>query len=85
MSDPDPTRKIVEGINRGQVDILANRIIQVLYLKNMDYSFPMSRDDKYFIVPKPEMVPSDLLIVFTFTQTVWAALLTTIVILTLAL
>nr|CAH7721249.1 unnamed protein product [Callosobruchus chinensis] len=48
----------------------------------MDYSFPMSRDDKYFIVPKPQMVPSDLLIVFTFTQTVWIALLITIVILT---
>nr|CAI5864525.1 unnamed protein product [Callosobruchus analis] len=81
ITDTDPTLKIVEWINRGEMDIMGNRILQILHFKDMDYSFPMSREDKYFIVPKRK-VPSDLLIIYAFTETVWATLLVTIAILT---
>ncbi|CAH1972835.1 unnamed protein product [Acanthoscelides obtectus] len=79
----DLPNDVVVAIKEGHVDIMGNRLTQVFYIKNVDYSFPIGRDDKYFVVPKPQMISTDLLIVFMFTQTVWLAILITVFVLTI--
>ncbi|CAH1972803.1 unnamed protein product [Acanthoscelides obtectus] len=74
---------IAHVMKRGELDIMGNRLAQLFYVKDVDYSFPISRDDKYFVVPKPQLVPAELHVIFMFTQAIWVTLLSTLIVLTI--